>query len=251
MTKANRAMLVHALGMLLIVVAVTVISWWLPVAHYVTQAQRKITELEIWGGVLYPMLFAACNVLLLPGGVLAIGAGLFFGLWWGWFLNVAGSTLGAWVAVSVARRWGRGWVEKRLHPNGRWARLDAAVAREGPKIIFLSQVHPLFPTSLLNYLYGLTRVPVRTCVLWIALGQMPGLFLYAYLGRFAQSGLRAWRGESALTHLDWAVWIAGLVAMLVLTALLARTALRLLAAAGTEAEPESLAAAAAEEASKR
>ena len=57
------------------------------------------------------------------------------------------------------------------------------MTRQGPWIIFLSQVHPLFPTSLLNYLYGLTRVPVRTCVLWIALGQIPGMFLYAFLGR--------------------------------------------------------------------
>jgi uncharacterized membrane protein YdjX (TVP38/TMEM64 family) len=229
MTKANRAILLHSLSGLLLALVLAVAARWLPVAEYVTRAQRKITELELWGGVIYPMLFAACNVLLLPGGILAIGAGLFFGLWWGWLFNVVGSTLAAVISVSLARRWGRGWVQKRLHPNGRWSRLDAAVAREGPKIIFLSQVHPLFPTSLLNYLYGLTRVPVRTCVLWIALGQAPGMFLYAYLGRFAQSGLRAWRGESALHGGDWALWMAGLVALIFVTILLARVALRLLA----------------------
>jgi uncharacterized membrane protein YdjX (TVP38/TMEM64 family) len=237
MTKANRAIVLHALSVPLLGLLLVLAVRWLPVAEYVTQAQRKITELEIWGAVLYPLLFAACNVLLLPGGVLAIGSGLFFGLWWGWLFNMLGATLGAWVAVLAARKWGRGWVEKRLHPNGRWARLDAAIAREGPKIIFLSQVHPLFPTSLLNYLYGLSRVPVRTCVAWIALGQAPGMFLYAYLGRFAQSGLRAWRGEGVLTPGDWAIWTAGLVFTLLITTLLARTALRLLAAAGG-ADPE-------------
>jgi uncharacterized membrane protein YdjX (TVP38/TMEM64 family) len=234
MTKANRAIALQALSLPLLALLLVLATRWLPIAEYVTRAQRKITELEVWGAVLYPLLFAACNVLLLPGGVLAIGAGLFFGLWWGWLFNMLGATLGAWIAVLAARRWGRGWAERRLHLNGRWARLDAAVAREGPKFIFLSQVHPLFPTSLLNYLYGLTRVPVRTCVRWIALGQAPGMFLYAYLGRFAQSGLRAWRGGGQLALGDWVIWTAGLVSMLVVTALLARVALGMLSAVNGE-----------------
>jgi uncharacterized membrane protein YdjX (TVP38/TMEM64 family) len=124
--------------------------------------------------------------------------------------------------VSLARRFGRGWIQRRLHLNGRWARLDAAVAREGPRIIFLSQVHPMFPTSLLNYLYGLTRVPVRVCVLWIALGQVPGMFLYAFLGR----------GESTWPAGDWELWGVGLLSMFILTIVLARIALRMLAEAG-------------------
>ena len=229
MTKADRAILIHLLGLLGLAVGVVVLARWLPIAEYVTQAQRKITELEIWGAVLYPLLFAAVNVFLLPGGVLAIGAGLFFGLWWGWFFNVLGAALGAAVALSLARRWGRAWVENRFHPNGRLARLNAAVTREGPKIILLSYAHPLFPTSLLNYLYGLTRIPLRTCIVCIAIGQAPGMFLYAYLGRFAQSGLRAWKRGAHLSGMDWALWVGGLVLTLAVTTALARLALRLIA----------------------
>ena len=229
MTKADRAILIHFLGLLGLAVLVGVLARLLPIAEYVTQAQRKITELEVWGAILYPLLFATVNVFLLPGGVLAIGAGLFFGLWWGWFFNVLGAALGAAVALTLARRWGRAWVEKRFHPNGRFARLNAAVTREGPKIILLSYAHPLFPTSLLNYLYGLTRIPLRICILCIAIGQAPGMFLYAYLGRFAQSGLRVWRGENHLNRMDWALWIAGLVLTLAVTTALARLALRLIA----------------------
>jgi uncharacterized membrane protein YdjX (TVP38/TMEM64 family) len=236
-TKADRAILIHLLGLFALALLVGILARWLPVADYVTQAQRKITELEVWGAVLYPLLFAAVNVCLLPGGVLAIGAGLFFGLWWGWLFNVIGAALGAAVALSLARRWGRAWVEKRINPNGRFARLNAAVTREGPKIILLSYAHPLFPTSLLNYLYGLTRIPLRICIPCIAIGQAPGMFLYAYLGRFAQSGLRAWRGENNLSGLDWSLWIGGLILTLVVTTALARLALRLIAES-REPEPE-------------
>ena len=68
--------------------------------------------------------------------------------------------------------------------------------REGWKIIFLSQLNPLFPTSLLNYLYGLTAIRFRTCILWVAIGQAPGLFLYAYVGTLGQLGLNLVRGKS-------------------------------------------------------
>lgn len=227
-TKADRAIIFHLLGLLALAFGVGLVARWFPIAEYVTQAQRKITELEVWGAVLYPLLFATVNIFLLPGGVLAIGSGLFFGLWWGWLFNVLGATIGAAVALSLARRWGRDWVEKRLHPNGRFARLNAAVTREGPKIILLSYAHPLFPTSLLNYLYGLTRIPLRVCLACIAIGQAPGMFLYAYLGRFAQSGLRVWRGENHLSPADWALWIAGLILTLTVTISLARLALRLI-----------------------
>jgi uncharacterized membrane protein YdjX (TVP38/TMEM64 family) len=227
--RAGRSMLLHALSLPLLALLLLVFVHSLPVAEYVTRAQRTLTELEVWGGLLYPLLFAGCNLLLLPGGVLAIGAGLFFGLWWGWALNLAGSTLGAAAAVLIARRFGRRWVEAKLSESGKWRNLDAAVARDGWKIIFLSQVHPLFPTSLLNYLYGLTRVPVRTCVVWIALGQAPGLFLYSYLGRMTQSGLRVWRGSGTLSAWDWAPWCGGLVLAAAVTTALARIALRFLA----------------------
>jgi hypothetical protein len=44
-----------------------------------------------WGAVCYPLLFAACNILLLPGGILAVGGGFFFGLWWGFFIVLVGN----------------------------------------------------------------------------------------------------------------------------------------------------------------
>src|SRR5207248_10102083 len=84
--------------------------------------------------------------------------------------------------------------------------LEPAVEREGWKLILLSQLHPLFPTSLMNYLYGLTRIRFRTCMIWIAIGQAPGLFLYAYLGTLGQLGLRLARGQTHPRMYEYWVW---------------------------------------------
>jgi uncharacterized membrane protein YdjX (TVP38/TMEM64 family) len=194
-----------------------------------------------WGGALYPLLFAACNILLLPGGVLAIGSGLFFGLWWGTALNIAGTVLGAAASFFISRKLGRGWLERHLLRHEKWNALDRAIAREGWKIIFPSQIHPLFPTSLLNYLYGVTRIRFRTCLLWIALGQAPGLFLYAYFGTLAQLGLRLWRGQTNPQTHEYVIWIGGLILTAIATTLLGRIALRLLAEAEAAACREQVA----------
>ncbi len=216
--------------------------YWLmrhyPIAEWIGWAQKRIAEMGTMGGVLYPVLFAGCNVLLLPGGVIAMGSGLFFGLWWGTALNVIGTVIGAAVAFGISRKLGRSWLEQRLLRHEKWAALDHAIAREGWKIILLSQIHPLFPTSLLNYLYGVTRIRFSTCLLWIAIGQTPGLFLYAYLGTLAQLGLRLWRGQTDPYPHEYVIWIGGLVLTAVATTLLGRLALRLLAEAEAAARRE-------------
>jgi len=225
----KRILLIQA-GILVLVLALLFgVARSLPVVDYIAQAQREIAGMELWGGVLYPLFFAACNVLLLPAGVVAIGSGFFFGLWWGFFLNLAGSVCGAAVAFGISRKLGRGWLSERFLRHRKWAALDEAIGRHGWKIIFLSQVHPLFPTSLLIYLYGITRIRFSTCILWVALGQAPGLFLYSYLGTLAQLGLRAWHGQTHPQWYEYVLWAVGLGLAFAVTVALGQTARRVIA----------------------
>ncbi|HEV7402089.1 MAG TPA: TVP38/TMEM64 family protein [Chthoniobacteraceae bacterium] len=237
MSRVRRALFLQLAGAAAAVVFVVWLSRHYPVLDWITQAQEHIAAMGRWGGALYPLLFAACNVLLLPAGTLAIGSGLFFGLWWGFLLNVAASVMGAAVAFSISRWAARGWVRRHFLRHRKWAALDEAVAREGWKIIFLTQVHPLAPSSLLNYLYGVTRIPFRTCMLWIAIGQAPGAFLYAYLGTLAQHGLRLLRGQSHPRPIEYFLWIGGLLLAFFVTTRLSRLALRLLAEAEEKFTP--------------
>ena len=234
MSQIKRAFRLQLIGLGLATILVAWLIRTFPVADYITRAQTTIGAMEIWGGVLYPLLFAACNVLLLPGGIVSIGSGLFFGLWWGFLLNMLGCLAGAAAAFGISRAVGRQWIERRFFRDPKWTALDRLIARDGWKIIFLSQVHPLFPTSLLNYLYGITRIRFRTCILWIALGQAPGLFLYTYLGTLGQFGLKILRGKSHPLPYEYALWIGGLLATLAITIALARLALKILADAEAE-----------------
>ena len=119
--------------------------------------------------------------------------------------------------------------------NGTLVALEPAIEKEGWKIILLSQLHPLFPTSLLNYLYGLTKIRFRTCMLWVAIGQAPGLFLYSYLGTLGQLGLNLARGKSHPRAIEYWVWLGGFASAAIVLIILGKIALRLLKQAQDEA----------------
>ncbi len=197
-------------------------------AEKLTALQGRVEAMGPWALALYPLLMAACNVLLLPGGVLIAGAGLLFGLWWGALVVQTGNLLGAAAAFFISRRFGRGWLEQKLRRSARLAAFDEAIAREGWRVVFFSQLHPAAPSSLLNYLYGVTRLRFWPCMFWILAGQLPGVFLYTYLGTLAQLGLKVANGENHPRPGDYWIWLGGLAATGAITLVLGRIALRAL-----------------------
>src|SRR2546427_3461413 len=196
MLEARRAVYLQVATFVIVIVALLLLSRFFPVVDVVAALQRRVSGLGAWSAVCYPLLFAGCNILLLPGGLLSVGAGFFFGLWWGFFIALVGNVSGAAISFFISRSIGRQWLKRKLMRNHTMVALQPAIEKEGWKIILLSQLHPLFPTSLLNYLYGLTRIPFRTYMLWVSIGRLPGLFLYAYLGTLGQFGLNLVRGKT-------------------------------------------------------
>jgi uncharacterized membrane protein YdjX (TVP38/TMEM64 family) len=228
MPKMRRALYMQIGGLLFLAALIFALDRLLPLADAVARVQQRIMYLGVWSAICYPLLYACCNVLLLPGGLLSIGGGFFFGLWWGFLIVLVGNVSGAAIAFLISRRLGRRWLKQKLLRNPTMEALEPAVAREGWKIILLSQLHPLFPTSLLNYLYGLTRIRFRTCMLWVAIGQAPGLFLYAYIGTLGQLGLNLVRGTSHPRTAEYFVWGGGFVLSTVVLLGLGRIALRVM-----------------------
>jgi uncharacterized membrane protein YdjX (TVP38/TMEM64 family) len=215
------------LGVLVIaVVLVTVVARFFPVPDLVEALQQRVMAWGAWGAICYPLLFAACNILLLPGGVLAVGGGFFFGLWWGFLIVFVGNFLAAAISFALSRWIAGEWLRRRLSQNSTLRVLEPAVERESWKIIILSQLHPLFPTSLLNYVYGLTRIRFGVYMFWSSIGRIPGLFLYVYVGTLGQLGLRLMRGRSQPRVIEYWTWGGAFVVTLLLLLVLGRIASR-------------------------
>lgn len=235
MVKIRRAIILQLGGLFVVGIALFILSRMFPLVDILADVQQHVMRWGAWSAICYPFLYACCNVLLLPGGVLSIGAGFFFGLWWGFAIALFGNVVGAAISFFISRSLGRQWMKRNLSRNQTFVALQPAIDREGWKIILLSQLHPLFPTSLLNYLYGLTRIRFRTCMLWVAIGQAPGLFLYSYLGTLGQYGLNLARGKTHPRIVEYWVWLGGFAAAAATLITLGRIALRLLKRAQKEA----------------
>jgi uncharacterized membrane protein YdjX (TVP38/TMEM64 family) len=75
-------------------------------------------------------------------------------------------------------------------------------------------------------------------MIWVAIGQAPGLFLYSYLGTLGQLGLNLARGRTHPRPVEYLVWLGGFVSAALVLILLGKIALRLLQQAQRDAVAE-------------
>jgi uncharacterized membrane protein YdjX (TVP38/TMEM64 family) len=237
MSNVSRA-ICYQVGALLLAIALAImLSRFVPVVNFVETLQQRVMSWGAWAAVCYPLLFALCNILLLPGGILAVGGGFFFGLWWGFLIVFVGNVLAAAISFALSRSIARRWFQRKLSGNPTLRALGPAVERESWKIILLSQLHPLFPTSLLNYFYGLTRIRFRTYMLWASVGRLPGIFLYAYMGTLGQLAVRIMRGKNYPRMIEYWIWGGAFVTTALLMVVLGRVAYCAIQTAQSSARP--------------
>ena len=225
MLEPRRAVYLQVATFIIVIVSLLLLSHFFPIVDFIAALQRRVVGLGAWSAICYPLLFAGCNVLLLPGGILCVGGGFFFGLWWGVFIVLLGNTIGAAISFAISRWIGGGWLQRKRAASPMLSVLKKAVERDAWKIIFLTQLHPLFPTSLLNYLYGLTPIGFGRYMLWTAVGRLPGLFLYTYLGTLGQFGLNLALGKTHPRVVEYWMWGGAFALTALLFVVLTRVAL--------------------------
>src|SRR5881397_1643840 len=199
-----------------------------------------IGNLGPWGPVIFVGLYVVATVLFVPGSVLTLGAGAVFGVALGSVCVSISATLGATAAFLVGRYLARDAIARKIEKNEKFATIDRAVADEGWKIVLLTRLSPVFPFTLLNYAFGLTRVRLSHYVLASWIGMMPGTVMYVYLGSLVNVGA----GHRQRTTGEWVLYGVGLLATIAVTIFVTRVARKALqkkiASAETGGNPQSL-----------
>ncbi len=208
---------------ILVVVLVLVLTLG-DVRGWIGATLRLIQGLGVWGVALYIVIYAVATVFLIPGSALTLGAGALFGVVRGSIYVSVAATLGATAAFLVGRYLARSWVARKMEWHPTLAAIDRAVAEEGWKIVLLTRLSPAFPFTLLNYAFGLTRVPLGQYVLASWIGMTPGILLYVYLGSVATAGVTSQRHTPA----ERALYLLGLIATVTVTIVITRMARRAL-----------------------
>lgn len=149
----------------------------------------------------FVLLFTVALAVGLPGNVLAVAGGAVFGLTWGTVWSLLGSTLGAVVAFLLARYLLCQWIKQRFSQHPWFLQLNRTVAQYPFTVVLATRFTPLSPFSLVNFLFGLTDINLKTYLLGTILGLVPLTVAYSWLG---MSGYGVLQGDDRLP-LYWAM----------------------------------------------
>jgi pyruvate/2-oxoglutarate dehydrogenase complex dihydrolipoamide dehydrogenase (E3) component/uncharacterized membrane protein YdjX (TVP38/TMEM64 family) len=217
-----------------IIIAILVLARFLGLGEKLGALRAWLHSLGPWGPLIFVLIYIVGTVAALPGAAITIAAGALFSTVLGVILVNIGATIGASLAFLIARYFARDAVVNWLSKSPKFQRLDHLTEKHGAIIVALTRLVPVFPFNLLNYGFGLTKVPFWTYVFWSWLCILPGTILYV-VGADAVT--------KALTHggVPW-VLIAVFLGALLLLAILVRSARRQLSfrelqsAAGNQAD---------------
>jgi uncharacterized membrane protein YdjX (TVP38/TMEM64 family) len=228
---------VRALIVLLLVAAAVAAFVLFPVKEYLVRFTEWVRDLGWWGPLVFGVVYAL-TALVIPGSVLTLGAGFAFGVVLGTVVVSFSSVTTATIAFWLGRTLARGWVEAKVAANPKFRAIDQAVAENGFKIVFLTRLSPVFPFTLLNYAFGLTKVRFRDYLVASWVGMLPGTVLYVYLGSTVReiADLAAGNVERPLAQKVF-FW-AGLVVSVAVTVLVTRVARRAIRRTVPAAEPQ-------------
>jgi len=152
---------------------------------YVKGAQAQLDALyaerplQVIGA--YFAIYVAVTALSLPGAaIMTLLGGAIFGLVVGTVVVSFASTIGATLAMLVARYLLRDGVRARF--GARLAEIDKGVQREGAFYLFTLRLVPIFPFFVINLLMGLTAMKARTFFGVSQLGMLAGTLVYVNAG---------------------------------------------------------------------
>jgi uncharacterized membrane protein YdjX (TVP38/TMEM64 family) len=217
------------LGAAAVPAALVVGARFLPLAHWTIQLVALIRESGAWGVLLFVAVYAVSTVALLPGSVLTMLAGFVYGPVYGLLVVVPAALLGATSAFLLGRTVLRDWVRRKMAQSPRTKALDQAIDRDAFKLVLLLRLSPLVPFNVLNYALSLSGISLGRFVLATLIGEIPGGWLYVYLGSLVTTAAQLSSGSAPQTPLRTFFYVAGFIATIAAAVVSGRIAKRALA----------------------
>jgi len=129
----------------------------------------------------YFVIYLTSTASSLPGAaVLSLAGGVLFGLTVGTLVVSFASTIGATLAMLIARVLLRDWVKNRF--ASQMAIINSGMIKEGAFYLFTLRLVPVVPFFIINLVMGLTQLRTVT-FFWVSqLGMLPATLVYVNAG---------------------------------------------------------------------
>lgn len=153
-----------------------------------TKELQNVPAMQSWfqqqGWVGYFAFILLCiitAVFMLPGGLLAIVAGIVYGGFIGGLLTVVGSTVGASISFILGRTLLKGAIIKKYGDQPVFKKVMRGVDENGVSFLILTRLVPIFPYALQSYAYALTPMRFERFSIISGITMLPACFIYAYM----------------------------------------------------------------------
>lgn len=139
-----------------------------------------------WAVPLFLVAYIVADVLFIPTQFLSIAAVLMWGWLKGGTIELISATVGAIFPYLIARSTMREWIESRLR---RHQKARDLLEREGFTLLLLLRIVPIIPYTALNYIAGLSTIPLWRYILATFLGVIPSTYIFAYFVQAVADGV--------------------------------------------------------------
>lgn len=166
----------------LVVVGLVLAYVLLPLKEWLLAIAEELKALGPIAVVAYLASYTVLSLVLFPAALLSIAAGVTWGTVGGAAVAVPATTLAASAAFVIARYFFSGRFRAWLLDKPRLSAVEGAVNDKGSTLVFLLRLSPMLPFPILNYVFGLTRVPFRGFAIATFFGMIPVTTMWAYVG---------------------------------------------------------------------
>ena len=146
-----------------------------------------------WSIALFIGIHIVATTIGIPGTILVVVGGMVFGLFWGALWSVIGATSGAIAAFWLSRYLLRDWFKRRFSRHKALARFNQIIDEQAFRCVLTIRFAPISPFNVVNFLFGLTSVDLKSYTAGTFFGIIPGTLAYTWLG---VTGMEALEGKS-------------------------------------------------------
>lgn len=166
--------------LLLLLTAVTSIYYYRDILTE-ERIRAFINAQSFFAPLIFIGIYSIAPILFFPNVILTLIGGALFGLFHGTIYVLIGATIGSTLAFLTGRYIAQKWVEE--NSRGQIVKIKDGIDKHGWKFVAFTRLFPFFPFTILNYVFGLTKISTISYAVTSFIFMSPLVIFYVFIGK--------------------------------------------------------------------